>query len=386
MDPVDISIVILTMDRPARCLTTARLAGMAARDLKAEILVVNNGREPFSLPQNLENAACRVLNMPKNLGAAARNEGWREARGRAVLMLDDDAAISPGLPEALLQKLDAANETGAVFFRVHDGKKEEGCLLPTVFHGCACGFRRETLELTGGYPKSFVYYGEEYDLTFRLYRAGLPPKICEDAPAVHHARDPGGRNKTRIIHFLLRNNAETWFAHFPLHQAFKALSDTIRWYRLVGIKERATAGFKTGCAAMPAAILRGLARRRPLTPNAFGAATLAAPVAIAAQEIRARHFSRVAICGVGKLPSLWLEILRKAGLTPVAFLDHNPAWSAQAIQRTPVLVKVNASWPMPDRTCALLLGTSSRPENIQWEKEAQAVGCSENLFSITPPK
>jgi GT2 family glycosyltransferase len=382
MPPLDISVVILTMNRPARCLETVRRAALAAKGLAAEILVVNNGREPVPLPDRTEGVPGRVLTMPRNLGAAARNEGWREARGRAVLMLDDDAAIAPGLPEALVQGLDAEPGTGALFFRVHDGQKEEGCLLPTVFHGCACGFRRDTLERTGGYPHSFVYYGEEYDLTFRLYRAGLPPRLCEQAPAVHHARDPGGRDTARIIRFLVRNNAETWFAHFPLGEAVKALADTLRWYRRVGLKEHAQAGFRKGCAETPAAMLRGLARRRPLGEGPFRAATLAGPVAQVARDIRARGFTRVAICGVGKLPSLWLGILRRAGLTPIAFLDHNPAWLGQTIQGIPIHIKSDATWPLRDSSCVWLTGTSSRPDNLQWGSELREQGFSAQTLAV----
>lgn len=382
---MDITLVVLTMNRPTRCAETVRQAALATRGLKAEILVVNNGHHSLSMPDRMEGVPCRVLTMPSNWGAAARNVGWRQARGRAVLMLDDDAIIEPGLPEALVQGLDTDAGIGALYFRVHDGQQEEGCLLPTVFHGCACGFRRDILERTGGYPRGFVYYGEEYDLTFRMYRAGLPPRLCEKAPAVYHARDPAGRNTVRIIRYLVRNNAETWFAHFPLDHAVNALADTLRWYHRVSIKERAQAGFRHGCAAIPAAVLRGLLRRHPLEPAAFQAATLTGAVSLVAQEIRAYGLARVAICGVGKFPSLWLTCLRRAGIMPIAFLDHNAAWQGQTIHGVPIhIIKTDEAWPVFDETCAWIVGTSSRPDNIRWANELLQHGMNARTFQVFP--
>ncbi len=383
---MDLSIVILTMNRPARCLETARAAALAAQGCKAEIIVVNNARATINLPREISGVSARELIMQKNLGAAARNHGWREARGRVALMLDDDANIAPGLPQALLKGLEEQPGAGALFFKVHDGKQEEGCLLPTVFHGCACGFRRDLLEKTGGYPAGFVYYGEEYDLTFRLYRVGQPPKLCEKAPAVHHARDPGGRNTARIIRFLVRNNTETWFAHLPFARAIQALNDTLRWYRLVGIKEQASEGFRQGCFEIPAALLRGLARRRPLAKEAFLAATLAGATAAAAKDMLARNLSKVILCGVGKFPSMWLAILKNAGLTPVAFMDRNPAWRGQSIMGVPIKVHQLDSWPEAASTCAWLTGTASYPDNRFWLNELAEKNLDKQTFLIQTPQ
>lgn len=381
MNNPDISIVILTMNRPLRCQQTAEQAAIAAQGLKAEILIVNNGNEPAPMPENLQGIPCQTLVMSRNLGAEARNKGWQAAQGSAVLMLDDDAIIQPGLPATLINGLNTNPNIGALFFRVHDGKKQEGCLLPTVFHGCACGFRRNILEQTGGYPKGFVYYGEEYDLTFRMYKIGLPPKLCSHAPAVHHARDPGGRNTARIIRFLIRNNTETWFAHFSFWQALMALSDTLRWYKQVGIKEGAQSGFMQGCSEIPTAMLRGLARRQTMPKDMFDAVTLIGAVAKAVDKIRKTGLTRVAICGVGKFPSFWLKTIRQAGLTPVAFLDHNPAWLNQKINGVSVLVKSDATWPFYDPSCAWLTGTSSDHDNRLWLNELSTKQPSPPIFS-----
>ena len=76
--------------------------------------------------------------MPTNIGISARNKGWQAARGDYVLMLDDDVEIWPGIIEAVKQAFKNHPNADITAFRVNDAEgREESCLLPVVFHGCA---------------------------------------------------------------------------------------------------------------------------------------------------------------------------------------------------------------------------------------------------------
>jgi GT2 family glycosyltransferase len=101
------SIVICTHDRGALAARATRAAHAQARACDAELLVVDNASS--------ETTACALAELPAELGAgvrvvreptlglsAARNRGLREAAGRVVAFLDDDAVPHAGWLAALL--------------------------------------------------------------------------------------------------------------------------------------------------------------------------------------------------------------------------------------------------------------------------------------------
>ena len=334
--------------------------------LRAEIIVINNGTEPVQLPATIADVPCRVIQMPRNLGALARNKGLRLAGGGAVLALDDDSYIDSGLIEAMLNSLNRDSRIGAVAFRVQNGDREESCLLPTVFHGCACGFRRSALMEVGGYPSGYLYYGEEYDLAFRLYQAGYRITICNASRRVRHVRDDAGRSNDRILRLLVRNNAYLWFAFLPLRQFLPALRDTLQRYALVAVKEGATRGFRAGCAQIPASIVRGLLNRRPLSPDVFRKIFLVDRIESLCRHPIVRKRRRIVLCGVGKFPSLWTRLLRRQGVEPVAFWDHNPCWRGQSVDGVPVHVAGSDELPVAPPDSLWLVGATSLAENARW--------------------
>jgi GT2 family glycosyltransferase len=365
-DIPDISAVILTCNRADRCADSVWHNALSMQGRHAEIIVINNGTEPAHLPARIADTPCRVIQMPRNLGALARNEGLRLARGAAVLALDDDSYIDPGLIEAMLNSLNRDPRIGAVAFRIQNGDSEESCLLPTVFHGCACGFRRSALMDVGGYPAGYLYYGEEYDLAFRLYQAGYRITFCNLSRRVRHVRDGAGRSNDRILRLLVRNNACLWFAFLPLRHILPAFRDMLQRYALVAAKEGATRGFRAGCTQIPAALVRGLLNRRPLSPDVFRKIFLMDRLESLCRHPIFRRRRRVILCGVGKFPSLWTHFLRQQGIEPAAFWDHNPCWLGQSIDGVPVHV-AGSELPAAPPDSLWLVGATSLAENARWQ-------------------
>ncbi len=96
------SVVVPTRDRPralARCLAALRdQVGIAL-----EVVVVDDGsRDPQAVERALEGVPeARLVRLDGRGPAAARNAGVRAARGRVVLMTDDDCVPAPGWAAAL---------------------------------------------------------------------------------------------------------------------------------------------------------------------------------------------------------------------------------------------------------------------------------------------
>jgi glycosyltransferase involved in cell wall biosynthesis len=101
-DDVPATVIVPTRDRPqalARCLAALRQqVGIAL-----EVVVVDDGsRDPRAVERALEALPdARLVRRDGGGPAAARNAGVQAARGRVVLMTDDDCVPAPGWAAAL---------------------------------------------------------------------------------------------------------------------------------------------------------------------------------------------------------------------------------------------------------------------------------------------
>jgi len=89
-----VSVIVRTKDRPE--LLAEALASLAAGTYRrAEVVVVNDGGVPPTLPEDYPLSLVRV-DMAEDLGrAAAANEGIRTATGEWIAFLDDDDVAAP---------------------------------------------------------------------------------------------------------------------------------------------------------------------------------------------------------------------------------------------------------------------------------------------------
>jgi len=384
---MDLSVIIVTFNRPQRCFDVVKHTAKALAGRRAEILVVNNGTQPVDLPEYMEEIPCRILTAPRNLGAAAKNIAMAVASGIYLLVLDDDAYIESDVIEPMICLFQGDPTLGAVSFRIAGNTAEEACILPSVFHGCACAFRRDILQAIGGYPADFVYYGEEYDVAFRLYAAGYKTGLCDKYFGARHVREQSGRNISRIIHYLVRNNLYLWFAYFPLYAIPGAVGDTLRYYRLVAQKEGAEKGFWQGCLSLFGSAARGLHKRKVLPPVIFGLASLNSAVENACLQLKNKGVQQVIICGVGKIPSVWKKTIERHLIRIQEYWDFNPCWKNQSLLGKPVVyIENNAQIREKlNKNTAYLVGMSALSETRNWSNLLQINKLIDKSIFITPP-
>ena len=357
MEPIDISIIILTCHRKERCHDSLLKNQAALSRYTTEWWIINNGSKDFTLPEVL-GAPTHLLHMDKNLGTAARNHA--KPNGRYVLMLDDDAYIQTATIEAAIEDLDRHPATSGVILPVAG----EGCLLQTVFHGCAVLFTAPALNVIGGYPNHYLYYGEEYDVAFRLAAVNffMRPTL-QNVPPVEHVRDGNGRDVDHIMYRLVRNNAFCWIRCLPLREVLPALLDTLQRYYHVSRKENARKGFWRGVHAVPFALWRGLRQRRPMNREQFEKMAML-------DELKQLHPSgennRLILCGIGKFMRTTLRTLRKNGWNIIAIAETNPAFQHQKICGIKI---INEEQALTQTDTCFLTGLIAAPGNLQWSRK-----------------
>jgi len=371
MNHTDISVIILTCNRIERCRDSLQKNQAELAEFSTEWWIVNNGQEPVELPPDAP-APTRLIQMPHNGGTAARNAALGKAAGSCILMIDDDAYIQKETIASAFKQLKQNPQAGGIILPV----KNESCLLPTIFHGCAVLFSTAAIEAAGGYPTDYLYYGEEYEVSFRLASAGYLMLQAEPGlPEAIHVRDPIGRNTGHILYRLVRNNTCCWARSLPFRHMPGAIYDTVHRYHYVSIKEKSRKGYLRGLAAMPTALIRGLFSRHALDKKNYGEISLNTAVTEAAQTIKVQGINKVVLCGLGKFPSGWLKILKKQGLEIIAILEQNPAFHGHRLRGVRILPPKALS-EIIDSDTALISGISSAPANTFWEKTLESAGCT----------
>lgn len=177
--------------------------------------------------------------------AAARNAGWRVARGDLILFTDDDCAPQPGWVAALARAAEAADivqgatvpdpaQVGNLgpFSHTIEVTREAG-----EYETCNMAYRRDVLEALGGFGEEFRHpYGEDTDLAWRAKAAGFRSAFAPDA-VVHHDVRPSAfgpylrdRRRREGMVLTLHNHPELrrrlWAGAF-LHQSHAATIATV---------------------------------------------------------------------------------------------------------------------------------------------------------------
>lgn len=203
-------------------------ADLRASDLKADLVVVDNGSRPSDY-EFLTSLPVRYLDARENRGyAAALNRGIKSTDAEYLVLMNPDVLVLPGCLSALTRALaDGAACSGPRFYwdeaklflmppteqrtrwaEVRAALSEhEGFLARWArgrwrrharrfwsagrtfetesLSGALLAVRREALERIGPFDESFRLYFEENDWLFRLKRAGLSAVHVPSAEAVH---------------------------------------------------------------------------------------------------------------------------------------------------------------------------------------------------------
>ena len=304
--PPTVSVIIPSLDG-ARHLRTCLASLAAGRGAPPEILVVDGGSTDGS--RSVCAAAeipVRFLSTGHNLGyAGAVNAGLRAARGRYLLVLNNDVEAAPDLISCLVQAAEDSgaalvlpriltlapggtiDNTGHLLYR--DGLNlcrgrgrpaEDPAgrvpLPPLLPSGAAVLLRRELIDRVGGLDEDFFAYGEDAELGMRALRAGERVHYAPGAVVRHLGGGTWGGASARKAFLVERNRARLAAMHLPWRQLL-----TSPWHGFARYLEHARAREEGPMGAYATPLQRSAA-------VAGAAAALAASLASLPADLRRR--------------------------------------------------------------------------------------------------
>lgn len=276
-----VTVVVATRNR--RDLLARTLHHLTELAEAPPVVVVDNGSSDGS-PDLIADRfpAVRLVCLPHNAGAVARNTGVRLATTPYVAFADDDSWWEPGSLGRAADALDAAPRLAVLVARALlwptgevDAVSRKMALAPAGtepdlpgpsvagFPACTVVLRRSAFLAVGGFSALLGFGGEEELLSLDLAAAGWGQAYVEEVVAVH-GPDPDRRDAVARWALQQRNDALTAALRLPVTVA---VARTARLAR-AGLFDRAA---RRATGQLARRLPRALAGRRPV-PRAVVAA------------------------------------------------------------------------------------------------------------------
>ena len=302
-----------------------------------EVIVVDNGSADGTGDALARRRGVRVISLAENEGVPARNLAIAQARGKFVALLDDDTRpVDQTITRALSylsRHTKCAAVTGPV---VLPGNKSDAPALPAVLMGGASIVRKSALDEVGGFAAEFFRQEAEYDLSFRIWRAGHRIERFEDL-CFHREPRPAEFPSSLSLRMDLRNNLILAERYLPRPVRREYRRDWIRRYALLtrGDARGANAALKEARVWARREMTLG---RKPLPLDAVESVFhLAAQRRAVAAFARSCGTRKLCIADWGKnLYATW-SACRSAGLSVEAVLENANPFSGADYRGTPVL-------------------------------------------------
>ena len=227
-----LSIVFLNFNRVAETrYSVDYLRRLLAERDDIEVIAVDNGSSDGTADYlAAQGDFLTPLLLPDNGGIAGYNAGFEQARGDAILVLDDDShPLDNACLDRLIELFDSQPELGLIACRIEDkqGQRAWSWHLPKAdqagpsmaFVGCGFAIRRSLFKTIGWYPAAFFLYQNELDVAIQTRLQGF--KIhYEPACRVVHRSEGAPRPGWRRVFSATRNSLWLIRRYYPYPQAF----------------------------------------------------------------------------------------------------------------------------------------------------------------------
>jgi GT2 family glycosyltransferase len=228
-----------------------------------EIIVVDNASEDGSAEMVATSfPTARLIRNPTRQGyGASHNRAVAQARGRYVLVLNEDMEMLPNAVDAMVEEADSIPELGALGCRIlnPDRSLQHSCfrfptlaqelfeaafpytlIFPTsgvrskmygwphherrdvdIVVGCCMLVPRSVIDRIGAFDPAYFVYSEEHDWCKRMKNAGLRVAFTPNAEMIHYGGQTSKRMSLRMALVQLESRTRYFSKH---HGALSALA------------------------------------------------------------------------------------------------------------------------------------------------------------------
>lgn len=176
------------------------------------IIWVDNGSKDgtTSLDLSVYNKV-KHLFLPNNIGIAAYNRGASLSESDILIILDDDSHVTNESVKLAKRAFEQNEKLGALGFKIilpSTGQNVTDDWIvgdATYFWGCGAAIRTSVWNRLGGYREELFLYGNEYDLSIRIWNLGYKVQYTDKIIAFHRVSNMN-RTSERLISYSIRNN------------------------------------------------------------------------------------------------------------------------------------------------------------------------------------
>lgn len=264
---IEVSVVVPTYKRPdllARCLEALVRQEYPAE--RYEVVVAddaasaNTARQVDDFARGVRVSVRHIPVCGSAHGpAAARNTGWRAAKGRIIAFTDDDTVPDPGWLRAGTAAFrgEVVGVAGRIIMPLPpeptDYERDAAHLEQGEFVTANCFYLRSALEEVGGFDERFAMpWREDSDLYFSLLERGKQLVRVPDAVVVHPVR-PGEWGVSVKQQRKALYNALLFKKHPQLYRQRIQARPPWHYYQTVAATVAAGVGLLTGNRAVAAA-------------------------------------------------------------------------------------------------------------------------------------
>lgn len=228
---------------------------------RLEVIVVDNASTDGTPDMvRAEFPSVRLIELPENIGIAGWNAGFEVARGRYILVLDDDSYPEAGAVAAGVEYMEAHPRCGVAGFRVYNEplQIEETRVFQTgpelMFTGCGAMIRRSVIGKVGMFDEFIFLYEHEVEFSMRVWNAGFRVDYVPGATVHHRASQKNRgirRNKDcRRVYYTARNTMYVFLKHYSmrniLFRAFRVFAGRLLGGILAGCGRKVAGGLLSG--------------------------------------------------------------------------------------------------------------------------------------------
>lgn len=207
------------------------------------------------------NSQVKVIRSPRNLGfAGGNNLGIKEAKGKYVLLINNDTYFKDFKIEPLIKRLESSEKIGIVCPKLRfawgnnpiqfagytplspitvrnqaigfcdEDHDQYNTARPTPYaHGAAMLIKREAINKVGLMPECFFLYYEELDWSMIFTRAGYEIWYDPACTVYHKESQTTGQNSPLRTYYITRNRL------LLVKRNYKGINKYLSYIYLIGI-------------------------------------------------------------------------------------------------------------------------------------------------------